>query len=147
MEMKRYLITMLVLIILLVPSVFAADSSINQQKSAECNYSEYEITISKLKQNITNLTEQINYYKNLSEYYKELYENKNANLTNREIIEFKNNLTVIHQNISNLFQRIENIENRLTIFSLEFGVSIVGGVALIEIVLYFSRKKRHHDKG
>lgn len=149
---NRYKTIFVLLFFFLVISLVYAANLPTSQGSSNC--SEYIITISKLNQSISNLTTQLDYYKNLSEYYKELYENKNANLTNREVIEINNNLNIIHQNISNLFQRVENIENniesKLTIFSWEYslsiGVGVAGGVTLIEIVLYFKRKKKQHDK-
>ena len=132
-----------IFIALILVSITLGGGSSDQNKDLlQCDYNSYKINISKLRQNVTNLTQQLNYYKNLSEYYKTLYETKNVILTNKEIIEINKNLTIIHQNISNISQKIENIENNLTIFSIEFSASIVGGVTLIEVILYFSRKKQ-----
>ncbi|MCM8803545.1 MAG: hypothetical protein NC827_09645 [Candidatus Omnitrophica bacterium] len=148
--MKKILLFIILMNFLIIQQVYAANTAQNQQQYVDCNYSEYEIKISKLEQDITNLTKQLEHYKNLSEYYKKLYESKDAGLTNKEVIEINKNLTIIYQNISNLFQKIEEIENRFTIFSLEFGLSIVSltavGVTIIEIIINFLRKKKNYEE-
>jgi len=126
-----------ILLIALLPSITFAQKP--SENTPNCN--DYLVIISKLNQTIENLTAKLSYYQNLSEYYKNLYENKNSNTTNRELIEIHQNLTVINNNISNLYQKIENIENKITNFSLEIGMSIVGGVAFIEIILYLARRR------
>ncbi|MBU5537153.1 MAG: hypothetical protein QW818_01795 [Candidatus Aenigmatarchaeota archaeon] len=148
--MKKTFLLTITMILLIIQLVYAADiPTSNQQQYGECNYNEYEIKISKLEQNITKLTNQLEYYKNLSEYYRELYESKNTGLTNKEVIEINKNLTIIYQNISNLFKKIENIENRFKIFSLEFGISIIGlttmGVTIVEVILNILIRKKNHE--
>jgi len=130
-------LVLLVLLVIFLPSVFSAPP----EQSCDCGeeINSLQMNLSVLNQDLANLSEELRYYKNLSEYYKQLYESKEINVTNRELISIYN---ILNQNFTDFSTRIGKIEDSLTIFSLEIGLSIVGGVALIELIFFYFRRKK-----
>jgi len=124
-----------ILILMVIPVVFSAAPSLPEnppQNAPDCN--NYLIVITKQNQTIENLTKEIDYCKNQSEYYQNLYENK-KDVTNKELIQIYQNLSIINNNIFNISQKIEHIQNEfnfiknVTIFSVSVcSISIVGGI-------------------
>ena len=124
-----------ILLFILVPILVLSENILLTCDNQQSQINNLTIFNTELKQDNKNLTLEKN-------YYKDLYEDFNTNLTNREVI-------LLYQNIYNLNQNItalkEEINNRVTIFSLEIGISIISlsalSVTLIELTLSWLRRR------
>ena len=139
----KYLIvfgTFLMIIFLLTFNSTLAAVTIPTQPIPGCN--DYIAAILEQNQTIDNLTKELDKCKNESSYYKNLYESANAGVTNKELIEIHQNLTVINNNISNLYQKMGDVENNFNVnLTIGLGVTIFS-LTILEIAINLHKRKR-----
>lgn len=100
-------------------------------------------TIQDLQNQVRNLQSLTDYYKNETNYCKNLYENESANVSNKNIIDVKNNINAINYNITQIYNDIKNIENNLVInFYMEIIIEITLIGSLITIYYKYIRKSK-----
>ncbi|KUH34807.1 hypothetical protein APY94_00065 [Thermococcus celericrescens] len=131
MRGKRVLMMFLILFIV-VPFVWAGDPQTTSPQQAsqtpEDKLAECEANLSILQQQLMELNRTLENITRERDYYKGLYENMTVNVTNFELIQIKQNITVLNQRIqqlnSSIRYHLENIENKLYIRLLGVSISI-----------------------
>lgn len=150
-KLKIRCITLILIGLIIMPLIFAysGDSSSSSCNQTEINLIKTDLLV--LNQACKNISEQLDIYKNSSQFYQTLYEDKQVNVSNRELINIYNTLTIINTNISQLNQRIDNLENHYTLFSIEVGMSLLGlsavEVILFEVVVRWWRNRKKKENG
>lgn len=146
--MKTKFVLILILCLLSINFVLAAaPEQTNCDCSSATNTIKTDLII--INQTLNNALENLSFYQNQTEIYKTLYEDMNVSVSNRELINIYNTINILNANITQIGTKIDKLENKMTIFSIEVGVSIISlsliGATLIEIVIRWRRRRQRES--
>ncbi len=131
-------------VLALSPLIIAEDGTTNtvqEELGEKVCYNESDLNELINQRNI--ISEERDYYKNLSKYYEELYLSKEINVSNRELINLYQDISILQQNISNFQIDLKEIKNEVSFLRLTFKLSFsLISITFMGLVLFKIKRVR-----